>query len=326
MFQTHTRDFDDIKINLDIDFFNQLKFDVDSLKSYRIEAALSVQQSIGDKIALCFSGGVDSQCMLQCFIEAGIEVDVFILRFNKELNVQDVTHAIEFCDKSNIKLNIIDIDVLNFLSINNYDYGMKYRSASPHFNVHYKLFDILRDKGYDGVVAGGNAPLFTTHDNMWGTNYNKNAQNYINYSNISGYKCQGNFLSYHPKLTMAIGLLTPPVYGYSPHRNNLSQDERKYWEDFRYKQKVRGYQKAGFDVVQQAQKYTGFELVKKYLEQKTGDGWTFEKLYRHPLERILLRNPTGVPRYLFKDEEVERKVNSLYSNNFPAGHGSPSGI
>lgn len=326
LFSDKPRELDEFPINLDIDFFNQLSFDETSLKQYRTEAAQHVAESIGSKIALSFSGGIDSQCMVQCFVEAKIDFDIFILRFKNNLNAQDVDHALLYCDKNNLSYTIIDIDVLNFLSMFNYEYAMKYLSASPHFNVHYKLFDLIRKEGYDGVVAGGNTPLYTTFLNSWGMNYNKNSQNYINYTNISGFKCQGNFLSFYPKLTWAISLMTEPVIDYIPSRSNLSMKERQYWEDYRYLQKVKGYQRAGFNIIPQSQKYTGFELVKKHLEEKTGDGWTFEKLYRHPIEKLLITKPTGRTRFLFKNKEIEDKVNSIYQDNFLTSGGAPSGI
>lgn len=327
MFSDQLKELDDLPVSLDIDFFNKLSFDDSSLKKYRIEAAEFTAKSIGNKIALCFSGGVDSQCMVQCFVEAGIECDIFILKFKHNLNVQDVDHAITYCDKNKLSYKIIEIDVLNFLSIFNYDYATKYQSASPHFNVHYKLFDLIRKEGYDGVVAGGNTPLYTNSSNSWGVGYNRNAQNYINYSNISGFKCQGNFLSYYPKLTWTISLLTPPVTNYVPSKFNLPMSERQYWENYRYMQKIRGYKRAGFNILPQSQKYTGFELVKKHLEEKTGDGWTFEKLYRHPIEKLLISRPTGKEtRFLFKDSSIQDKINSLHSDNFLPGIGASSGI
>lgn len=313
-------------VHLDIDFFNDLSFTNDDLKQYRIEAAVQTAASIGPKLALAFSGGVDSQCMVQCFVEAKIDFDLFILRFKNCLNMQDVSHAIAYCEKNDLSYKIIDIDVLNFLSIFNYEYATRYQSASPHFNVHYKLFDMIMKEGYDGVVAGGNTPLYTSSFNSWGIGYNRNAQNYINYSNISGFKCQGNFLSYYPKLTWAISLLTPPVTDYNPARSNFTMQERQYWEDYRYLQKLRGYKRAGFNVIPQSQKYTGFELVKRHLEEKTGDGWSFEKLYRHPIEKLLISRPGGRTKFSFRNTDIEEKINSLYSDNFLPGQGSSSGI
>lgn len=311
-------------VNLDESFIDS--FNLSDLKSYRIQAARETYNNFGPKLALCISGGVDSQCMTQCFLEAGIQADVFALKFKDDLNKQDIDHAIKYCDKVNVNLNIIEFDVLQFLSRHNYDYGIKYQSASPHFNVHYKLFDMLREQGYDGVVAGGNTFLYSDVMKDFFPNYTRNALNFINYSNISGFKCQGNFLGYHPKLAWAISILTPPVYDYVGHKFLLPQKERIYWEHLRYLQKIKGYRRAGFNIIPQSQKYTGFELVKKYLENKTGDGWTFEKLYRHPLEKILLTNRIEKIEFKFYSSNVHDILVQLYDDNILPGMGSPSGI
>lgn len=316
----------DLYVNLNLDFFTDLKLDTESLKTYRIEAAIKSSESIGNNIALCFSGGVDSQCMVQCFKEANIKFDLYTLKFKNSLNTQDYLCAERFCHEHDIKLNTIEIDVLNFLSRENLDYGLKYSSASPHFNVHYKLFDMLRDKGYDGVLCGGFTPFYNLDLNLWGSNYARNTMNYINYEKVSGYKCQGNFLSFYPKLSWAISLLTPASTDFIHPLSHFKYDTRLKMEMLRYKHKVIGYNRAGFKIKPQEQKYTGFELVKKHLERKTGDGWSFEKMYRHPLERILVKNADKMPKFKFEDEKISKELQLIYSNNLPSGFNSPSGI
>ncbi len=314
----------DCKVNLDSVFFESLKLDKESLKQYRIEAAELVYESIGEKVALCFSGGVDSQCMIQSFLEAGLDFDVFTLRFNNNLNIQDVSSAESYCNKFNIKLNYVDIDILNFLNRHNYEYGVMYQSVSPHFNVHYKLFDILRDRGYDGVVSGGNTPFFSSTSNLFISNYTRNNSNHINYTNISGYKCQGNFLSFYPKLAWAIALLSPSLDHYKPATNFLQ--DRIFVESMRYTQKIQGYKRAGFNVLPQSQKYTGFELVKDYLKEKTGNGWSFEQLYRYPLQKLLSENKDIDYRMTYKDDNILHTLLAIYSNNLLPGQGTSSGI
>lgn len=313
-------------VNLTKDFFVKLSLNEKHLRDYRIEAARNAANRMGTNIAICFSGGVDSQCMLQCFLEAGIKIDVYTLKFKQDLNKQDVDHAIKYCETANVKLNVIELDVLEFLNRHNFDYGMKYKSASPHFNVHYKLFDLLHEEGYDGVISGGNTFLFSTGTMSFLPNINRNTMNYINYSNISNFKCNGNFLSYYPKLAWAISFLSPPLMNYVPHTSFIDEKTRSYWEQSRYIQKIKGYRRAGFKIIPQQKKFTGFELVKKYLQNKTGDGWSFEKLYRHPLERLLIKNKTVLGDFIFLEPDTAKQINLIYSNNLLPGQGSASGI
>jgi len=264
--------------------------------------------------------------MVQCFAEAKIPFDLYILKFKNDLNKQDCDHAIKYCNRFNIDYNIIEIDVLSFLSRENNEYGLKYKSPSPHFNTHYKLFDILRSKGYDGVVAGGNAYFYSSIDNGFLPNSNRNCFNYITYSNINEFKCQGNFLSFYPKLAWAISLLSPMIDYKLNDAIEFNEQERNYWEYRRYVQKIQGYKRAGFNIIPQNQKYTGFELVKKYLEEKTGDGWTFERLYRHPLEKLMPKYYTFAGQFIYQDPRTKELIDSIYSDNLLPGQGSSSGI
>jgi hypothetical protein len=80
----------------------------------------------------------------------------------------------------------------------------------------------------------------------------------------------------------------------------------------RYFQKVRSYQRAGFNIIPQETKYTGFELVKKYFENLTGDGWTFERKFRHPLVAELNKDKTV---YKFNLTVEQENVLSLIRSN-----------
>jgi hypothetical protein len=302
-----------LKINLGLEFFQNLKFDEASLKQYRIDAAMRCAETLGKKPALCFSGGVDSQALVQCFNEANIDIDIFTLEFKNNLNSHDIHDAKNYAEKNNIKINYVPLDVLNFLSRENLTYGEKYRSLSPHFNTHYKLCDILIKEGYTGFVFGGNAPLLTENLTEWDANYSGNLLNYINYTRVSNVMCQGNFLGFDPYLAWSTALLTSSQ---EFHQSGmlLTDKERTLHEYIRYENRINGYKKAGFNIIPQSQKYTGFELVKKYLEEKTGDGWTFEKLYRFPLENNL--GPSNIVKlFFYADKEIQELLKSINLNN-----------
>jgi hypothetical protein len=313
-----------MNMNIGMEFFENLKFDNDSLKRYRLESAHKCAETLGDKPALCLSGGIDSQAMVQSFYDAGYDFDVFTLVFNDDLNIHDASHARLYAEKNNIKLHEIDINILTFLSRENQDYAVKYNSYSPHFNTHFKLFDILRSKGYTSVVAGGNTPcqLVDSNDRLsWGGGYGRNSLSFIKYSQISNFLCQGCYLSYYPELAWATTILTPITYHYRT-LSHVTWAEVLKTEKERYKDKVIGYQRAGFDVIPQETKYTGFELVKKYYEERSGDGWYFEKNFRFPLEKLLKADMYGLPE-IFIEPEIRNKLYSLYLDNMLPGRLPP---
>lgn len=304
-----------LNVNLSLDFFSSLLYDKDSLTNYKKDAVKHMIPTLGKRPALCLSGGVDSQAMVEAFYEAGYTHDVYTLRFNDNLNIHDYSHAVKFAESKNIKLNTIDLNIHHFLTRENQDYAIKYNCYSPHFNTHFKLYNLLQSMGYTSVVAGGNAPqAFTEGDKIsWGGGYGRNVLSFIKYSQISGFLCQGNFLSYYPKLAWAIAVLTPisnffQTFANIPYKEKLARDKE------RYKDKVEGYRRAGFNIVPQETKFTGFELVKKYYEDKSNDGWAFEKLFRYPIERMLKADTYGLPEIYLPDEYAV-KLLELHRNN-----------
>lgn len=321
-------DIEYLNTNLDISFFDSLCFDDNSIKQYRLDAAKYCAETLGDKPALCMSGGVDSQAMVQCFYDAGYNFDVYTLVFKNDLNIQDVSYAREYCQKNNIKLHELDFDIVNFLSRENINYALRYRCSSPHFNTHFKMFDILKSMGYTSVVCGGNTPLQTVESNnqiIWGSGYTRNVMSYIRYSEISEFFAQGNFLSFYPNLAWAISIVT--------HSTDIPQDKRTSQLSFsklmelskiRYNNKINGYKRIGFNIIPQETKYTGFELVKKYYEDITGDGWTFEKKFRIPLVNMLNTNDHALI-ILNLNSDIKTKIEYLHGKYYFSGNSS-SGI
>lgn len=310
-----------LNVTLKSSFFDSLKFDLVSFKEYRIGAVEKLLPMLGSRPALCLSGGIDSQATWQCFNEAGIDIDTYVLVFKNELNKQDVDHAIKFAAYKNINLNFIEIDILNFLSRENADYSKKYKSLSPHFNTHYKLCDILKSKNYTGFVCGGGSPLLTADVSEWMSNYSQNFLNYINYSQVTDTLCQGNFLGFDPKLAWAISIMTP-IFTHEKYGGFMNHAERLQAEYQRYKEKVMGYKATGFDILPQHTKYTGFELVKEKLEEMYGDGWAFEKFYRFPLKTYAEQ----IDIKINLDDSLIKKIKQLNLKCTGSSVDAPTGI
>jgi len=286
----------ELHVNLDKSFFENLKFDKQSLEAYRISAAINCSKNLGSNPALCISGGIDSQAMLHSFIESGVIFTAYAFVFNDDLNLHDITFARNYCTEHNVKLQEIPFDVISFLTRENYDYGITYKSTSPHFNVHYKFCDILFDKGHTGVCFGGCTPYYSKK--YWGHNFNRNAFNYITYSEVTGHNVQGSFLSYSPNLAWSVGLLTPYI-SIDPDMNGTGNDLRRL-QNLRYASKVLGYSRAGLDI-RESEKLTGFEKVKEYYRTLTNDGYEFENRFRRPLAQALPQQILPTTKFVFKE-------------------------
>jgi len=298
------------KVNLDKTFFNNLKFDKESLSKYRINAAVECSKTLGNSPALCLSGGIDSQAMVLCWQEAGLKFDVIIGVFKDGLNKHDSDHAKMFCEKHSIPYKELEIDIVKLLTSQNYLISQKYKSYSPHFNVHYKMVEILAKQGYTGTCFGGVTPY--QRNGSYGGNFSGAPFHFLKIQDILPIPMQGSFLSFYPELTWAIGLQAEGL----SHKENRDSSQLKnketsdYLNKLRYTQKTDAYIQTGLDVMPQETKFTGFELVKEHFAKKHNDGWAFEKQFRHPIAKDFLTD--NATEYVFSiDIEVLRQMESI---------------
>ena len=310
----------DHTVNLKPEFFEKLDpFNDKKLKQWRIDAATRCAESLGPFPALCFSGGIDSQAMLHCWAEADLEAHVIIFAFKDGLNKQDCEHAKQYCRKFDIPYREIEFDIVQFLTRDNVDMTVKYGNVSPHFNTHYRFVEILTHMGYTGVCFGGQAPDRNCGD--YGVNISKIPYYWSTCHEKFDIAIQGSFLSFSPELAWALSVSTPDIKNLDYENNNLHEyTALKAAEAEKYAAKLIGYRRVGFDLVPQPQKYTGFELVKDYFEEQTGDGWAFEKQFRHPLSRmnggIYDKDPH---QYRVKLSDGQQKaLDTIYLKHFPS--------
>lgn len=292
------------KVNLDKTFFHNLKFDDESLKQYRIDAAVKCAETLGDNPALCLSGGIDSQAMVLCWQEAGLKFDVIIGTFKDGLNKHDSDHAKIFCDDNNIPYKELELDIVEILTNENYNISKKYKSYSPHFNIHYKIVEILAEQGYTGTCFGGITPF--NQNKKYGQNFTGAPFHFLKIQNILPIPMQGSFLSFYPELAWAVGLQSEDVV-----YNNMNVDQKgiDYLNQLRYEKKIKAYRQAGLEIIPQKSKFTGFELVKEYFAEKHNDGWIFEKKFRHPITNDFLKDKTEYQFLIEKD--VLTYINSI---------------
>jgi hypothetical protein len=85
----------------------------------------------------------------------------------------------------------------------------------------------------------------------------------------------------------------------------------------RYQQKIDSFIKIGLNIIPQEAKYTGFELVKDYYAEKSGDGWTFERRFRHPIVAKYDKDKHSYKIAL--SEQLLFLLNSIHGDNFRAG-------
>jgi len=80
-----------------------------------LEVAEQVYQARQGKLYVMYSGGVDSEYVLNLFLSLGIEVIPVIIKLNPYYNEHDVKYAYDFCESKNLKPLIIDLDFDEFV-------------------------------------------------------------------------------------------------------------------------------------------------------------------------------------------------------------------
>lgn len=229
-------------------------------------------------ISLCISGGVDSEAMLRAFIAAGVGFNIYILKFKDDLNDFDIRTNINLCEKLNLNTKIIDLDVINFLESGEFlKYGQKYKCQSPQLAVHLWLLDQI-----DGLPVLAGNPFIKTSVN--GNTFFIGCPGdlhcaYFRYFELNNRQGAPWFFIYSPELCASF--LKLPT---AQHLHSLSINPNEYT----YSHKCQLYVEAGFNVNPRKDKYTGFERLRDFYDQKLGTshGVGFDQLFRKPLENL----------------------------------------
>lgn len=102
-----------------------------SFRKECLATARLIRESTRLPIDLFFSGGVDSEVALRSFVEAGISVRVFSLRFAGGLNAHDLEWVDRTCRKLDVAPTYIDLDILKFWEKNAFAYAERTQCVSP---------------------------------------------------------------------------------------------------------------------------------------------------------------------------------------------------
>ena len=101
---------------------DSFRFEVDPPKDRNIkfhDACISVAHEVYSKkqgkIHLMYSGGVDSEYILEVFLSLGMDITPVIVRLKPNYNEHDIKYAIDFCESRKLKPIIYDIDFDEFV-------------------------------------------------------------------------------------------------------------------------------------------------------------------------------------------------------------------
>lgn len=270
-------------------------------KAFCIQAAKAINSQF-EKYYLLFSGGVDSQAMVLSFLMAEIRPRVIVLRYpNKTggfFNNDDIESAEAFLKKHSqiTDIQFLDLDLLSFYETGqHWLYAEKYKCSSPQLTVHMWAQDLINQP----CLLSWNIPNIYTHKSRPAIlTPNFKFFSYLRFLEINSKAGVPFFFLYYPEMFYA-SLLLP----------SLRQEFKKTLPPnyiTPYRTKVSAYNEAGFEVVAQKQKFTGFEQFKIYYSQLKcpTDQDFFNRSFRYPLEKkfddhVLLK--VNLDRKFFQD-------------------------
>ena len=97
-----------------------------------IETARLVAAATDLDLWVLFSGGIDSEIVVQSFLFSGIPFRVAITRFRHDLNRHDIAFAIKFCEAHGLRYRLLDLDVERFFASGAaLDYALEARCVQP---------------------------------------------------------------------------------------------------------------------------------------------------------------------------------------------------
>lgn len=83
---------------------------------YELErtASSTLDHYPGLRPTIFFSGGVDSELILRSYVNIGADPKVFIIRYESDINIYDVSYAVTICSILNLSYTIIDFNLGKF--------------------------------------------------------------------------------------------------------------------------------------------------------------------------------------------------------------------
>lgn len=133
------------------------KFDK-PVNSFKIElqnaAASTLDHYPGMTPCIFFSGGVDSELILRSYLDIGAKPKVYIIRYEKDYNIYDVSYAVTVCNILGVSYNLIDFDLERFYRNDAELVSEQAQIDRPRMLPHLKFTDCA-----DGLIIVGHSDV-----------------------------------------------------------------------------------------------------------------------------------------------------------------------
>ena len=260
-----------------------------------------------NEATVCLSGGIDSQFSLQVARKLGIKVRAITyagIWQDSVINSRDLIASQRLCNDWDIPLEVIDVDLYDFLNSNELaDLALKYKTSSPQVACHLKFLSQLGNS--TPVIMGGEPPIFYYY--KWANGHSTieialkdqivsiaapyyayaSEQNLTLFKELFYLDPQSLYLGYEENVRLATD---KKIYLH----NTLQKTSDDYNSYFQSSNKINSmlykaefYRSLGVDIKLPILKNTGFEDLKKHMALYSGVYNEFDLKFRYPLEDLL---------------------------------------
>lgn len=135
--------------------YGKLEKPLRSFKQELLDAAKSTLDHYpGLRPCVFFSGGVDSELVLRSYIEIGSNPEVYIVRYEKDLNLYDVSYAVAICSSLQVDYHLIDFSLESFYQNDAEKISEDAQIDRPSMLPHLKFTEVA-----DGLIIVGHSDV-----------------------------------------------------------------------------------------------------------------------------------------------------------------------
>ena len=234
-----------------------------------VRAARLIGEAADAPIHVLFSGGVDSEVTMLCFLTAKVPVTAAIMRFANDINQHDIAYAVRFCERHYIPYRFYDLDIEAFFRERLLEYTVPVRCNAPMMAATMWLVDQI--DGYP-VLGQGECLLIRPQQkqrlpiaritsyydviflqDQWALQESESANAWYRHFLLRGRTGAPGFFQFTPGQILSY-LRDPHVVSKLAEPEHKANDEWKLWVYQQY-----------FDL-ETRPKYTGYEPIAQFIE------------------------------------------------------------
>lgn len=136
-------------------FYSKSKKPIQGFKQELIDAASSTLEFYPNlRPCIFFSGGVDSELILRSYLAIKSNPKVYIVRYDNDYNLYDVSYAVAICNILNVPFHIIDFNLTKFYENDFIKVSEDAQIDRPRMLPHLKFVDEA-----DGLIIVGHSDV-----------------------------------------------------------------------------------------------------------------------------------------------------------------------